>query len=216
MTDEARIAELRNEVIDAAIRDVSTMIERAKRIQFDEGEQAAISGPYKFTETKAALDALCAALREPTQAIFVEKGNEHPEEYSGVCPHGRPIGNCGDCIRAVPAPTEDIAGENARLLVMLGECSQRHHEPEAAFSHRDLIWLRVQGERMRQDRKWGGAEHDAGHSALDWAAILVRLTTEAAEDTNGYQGERAVEKIIATALAWREALARYDRERGAG
>jgi len=42
----------------------------------------------------------------------------------------------------------------------------------------EIISPRVQNmleaERIKQDAQWGGAEHDDGHSAEDWAAYILQ------------------------------------------
>lgn len=36
-----------------------------------------------------------------------------------------------------------------------------------------LSWMDIHEERMRQDAKWGGADHDDKHSGLDWQRFIV-------------------------------------------
>jgi hypothetical protein len=36
------------------------------------------------------------------------------------------------------------------------------------------IYGEIEAERERQDEKWGGPEHDDGHTSHDWVAYLAR------------------------------------------
>lgn len=38
----------------------------------------------------------------------------------------------------------------------------------------DYIFRHIAKERDRQDAKWGGPQHDAGHSNLDWVAYIAK------------------------------------------
>lgn len=39
---------------------------------------------------------------------------------------------------------------------------------------KDSIYSEITIERAKQDKQWGGAEHDAHHSSNDWVAYLTK------------------------------------------
>lgn len=68
----------------------------------------------------------------------------------------------------------------------------------------ERVLTEVACERYRQDRKWGGAGHDDGHTIDDWWDIMDRLQLEldiAAEHGNLLQIRHHLMEISATAVA---------------
>jgi hypothetical protein len=72
-------------------------------------------------------------------------------------------------------------------------------------SHQLFIFTEVAQERERQDRQWGGPEHDDEHSVLDWAQFIAKQFCLVREDANARQ--RFV-KIAALAIAAVESIDR--------
>lgn len=42
-----------------------------------------------------------------------------------------------------------------------------------------MIFQEIQAERIYQDEKWGGSEHDDQHEANDWIAFIICWTGKA-------------------------------------
>lgn len=76
----------------------------------------------------------------------------------------------------------------------------------------------VATERERQDRMWGGADHDAPHDCLNWTDILGRQYQHVIEScTYGNARDRTTElvQMLAVGHAWLEAeLRQRDRLEG--
>ena len=77
------------------------------------------------------------------------------------------------------------------------------------------IW--VHAERIRQDRKWGGWEHDSQHTTEEWIAILQERLDKLREAhrANSYEIERRAVELTAVGWALLEQLHRRAMEKAA-
>lgn len=67
------------------------------------------------------------------------------------------------------------------------------------------IYLEITDERLRQDAKWGGAEHDDGHSLHDW---LDQIEYQHEQAWYNEEPRTRLVKIAALAVAALESLDR--------
>ena len=81
---------------------------------------------------------------------------------------------------------------------------------------RDDLWYGICEERERQDRQWGGPEHDDTHSRRDWVSLICRFLGKADRHADemavdGYQ--QAMISVAALAMAAIESVDRIaDKE----
>lgn len=72
------------------------------------------------------------------------------------------------------------------------------------------ILTEIAAERVRQDMKWGGPEHDDTHTHTDWLNLIdKRLAPPASHRTPAVEYRRAMIEIAALAIA---AVASFDRK----
>ena len=68
----------------------------------------------------------------------------------------------------------------------------------------DIAFLKIEGERMRQNNRWG-YEHDSAHSDTDWLMILSRKVGNLSEAIQeGGNVEREAVQCAAVLVAWLE------------
>jgi hypothetical protein len=83
------------------------------------------------------------------------------------------------------------------------------HEPGAMWG----VYADILGERMAQDRKWGGPRHDDQHDASEWVGFIVDRASMADEAESGEKGDAEYRKrmvqIAALAVAAVESMDRY-------
>lgn len=60
---------------------------------------------------------------------------------------------------------------NRRLIVIAALCVAFLETRGHNF---DKIMLEIAHERERQNRQWGGPEHDEGHADLEWAFLIMK------------------------------------------
>jgi len=64
----------------------------------------------------------------------------------------------------------------------------------------------IRNERKKQDKKWGGIDHDDKHSSHDWVAYIVRHTGMAVHwpwDTNIFRQQMIrVAALAVAAIEW--------------
>lgn len=76
----------------------------------------------------------------------------------------------------------------------------------------DLVFAAVRAERDRQDAKYGGPQHDNGHSWADWMSFIKERVpedpTEAQETISDEDSKKALLQIAALAIAALETRAR--------
>jgi len=93
-------------------------------------------------------------------------------------------------------------------------CWQRRQElrsaPFTEPGRRTRIYEALQAERERQDKKWGGPEHDDEHTVDDWS-LFIRERTDALTSSNAPAVRRALIEIAALAVA---AIESIDRKAG--
>lgn len=63
----------------------------------------------------------------------------------------------------------------------------------------------IQDERARQDKQWGGANHDATHTFDEWIALIAKAAGKAACETDPHLFRRQMIKVAALAVAALEA-----------
>ena len=131
------------------------------------------------------------------------------EKYNCLC--GRSIcprcSNCFDLCRC-----ESVATESEKQAT-------ESRSPRAPSSDSDVfnIGYEIGLERARQDKQWGGPEHDDSHDALDWSRYIKKFLGKAencifgASDWNGY--ERNMVKVAALAVAAIQSKRRIQDER---
>ena len=73
-------------------------------------------------------------------------------------------------------------------------------------------------ERWKQDRQWGGPDHDDGHRVNDWVALITRHAGLAVEDGGDDDRSRFRRQMIRVAALAVAAIEAHDRtsERIAG
>ena len=79
------------------------------------------------------------------------------------------------------------------------------------FTTEDGVAIWIQAERKRQDRKWGGWEHDKAHTANEWFGILEeRLEKLSDAQLTGHHSDirRRVIELSAVSTAYLEQI--YD------
>ena len=77
------------------------------------------------------------------------------------------------------------------------------------MTNKDGATIWVEAERARQDRKWGGYDHDAKHTTEDWVNILheqLNKLDAALAGGNNYQIERGAVHLTAVGFAMLEQL----------
>ena len=77
------------------------------------------------------------------------------------------------------------------------------------FTSRDGAAIWVEAERKRQDRKWGGREHDAEHTDADWIELLYERLTKLEEAATGDSMDpirRRAIQLAAVSMAYLEQL----------
>ena len=81
------------------------------------------------------------------------------------------------------------------------------------LTRRDTVLAQIEGERRRQDNRWGW-DHDSKHSPGEWLAIAVKQLGAVAEAglSNG-NIEREAVQAAAVLVAWMEHMAE-GRDRG--
>ena len=86
------------------------------------------------------------------------------------------------------------------------------------FTVQDGAAIWVHAERIRQDRKWGGWEHDSQHTTEEWIAILqerLDKLREAHRANSRYAIERRAVELTAVGWALLEQLHRRAMEKAA-
>lgn len=63
------------------------------------------------------------------------------------------------------------------------------------------ILVEVEGERDRQNEKWGGPSHDAQHGPRDWAAFITEHLGKALDATRPQDYRRRMLQVAALAVA---------------
>jgi quinol monooxygenase YgiN len=74
------------------------------------------------------------------------------------------------------------------------------------------VYKDIIDERVRQDKQWGGADHDDEHLPRDWTMFIEQYTSEAwdkHDDPDAYR--KAMVKVAALAIA---AIESTDRKNG--
>jgi hypothetical protein len=72
-------------------------------------------------------------------------------------------------------------------------------------------WAEICGERMLQDKKWGGPTHDDTHTQMDWTQFIIDKVQQSimpASHGDDAEWRRRMVQIAALALA---AVQSYDR-----
>ncbi len=69
----------------------------------------------------------------------------------------------------------------------------------------------IEQERYRQDKQWGGSNHDDKHGENDWLVILMRHLGLAANDEAEEVPERFRRQLVRVAAIALAALESYDR-----
>lgn len=74
------------------------------------------------------------------------------------------------------------------------------------------ILVEISNERIRQDKKWGGPEHDDKHSQLDFAHLISQRTESMRVTAYMHQFEATREKLIQIASLAVAAIESLDRK----
>lgn len=77
---------------------------------------------------------------------------------------------------------------------------------------RAMFWVDVLAERRRQDREWGGHEHDVTHDTFDWNDYRMKQERLAASAGNRYERYERLVKLTALCLAEIEARVLFSDE----
>ena len=79
-----------------------------------------------------------------------------------------------------------------------------NHHTAPYLSKQDIAFVKIEGERMRQNNRWG-YEHDRAHSDTDWLMILSRKIGNLSEAIQeGGNVEREAVQCAAVLVAWLE------------
>ena len=73
---------------------------------------------------------------------------------------------------------------------------------------RQSIFAEIQDERARQDEKWGGPDHDDGHTSHDWIAYIVRHMGKGMYPAGPSVFRRQMIRVAALAVAAVESIDR--------
>lgn len=87
--------------------------------------------------------------------------------------------------------------------------SPRKTTPETPLALRSRIYAQVEEEREKQDREYGGSEHDDIHPREDWVGFLTLHVNRARLAAKGSTYRYQLIRVIALAVA---AIEVYDRK----
>ena len=98
----------------------------------------------------------------------------------------------------------DVGGGTNEYRDLCAGCLRRVEEALRPPKGRLRIFQELEFERVRQDRKWGGPEHDDEHSPEDWVRYIAdhnqrALAAERDGDSDGYRYQLL--RIAALAVA---------------
>jgi hypothetical protein len=66
---------------------------------------------------------------------------------------------------------------------------------------RPKVLIDIAQERMEQDKKWGGPEHDDKHGHQDWQNFIAYHTWKATQDGTSEQFRKQMVRVAALAVA---------------
>ena len=78
------------------------------------------------------------------------------------------------------------------------------------MDRRDKYFKLVEEERLRQETRWGGDQHDDDLQSYQWQEILFRKVTDANLSFYWPARRRELIQVMAVALAWIESIDRKD------
>ena len=81
-----------------------------------------------------------------------------------------------------------------------------NREPPDVITARDGVFAMIEGERMRQEKRWG-LDHDMAHTDAEWLAIALKWFGKIAEaglDELPYLLDHRVIQTAAVLVAWSE------------
>ena len=76
------------------------------------------------------------------------------------------------------------------------------------------VYDEIRDERQRQDAKWGGAEHDDGHTVEEFVGFITKHAGRAVE-TEPHEQRRQMIRVGALAVAVVEKIDRHQKRRAA-
>ena len=103
-------------------------------------------------------------------------------------------------------PKNEMAEASRYLTVMLCEDALAYLEAQPAD-----IFDEIAAERVAQDKKWGGAEHDDRHLPRDWLYFITKHAVAALVDGQGFSvihWRRQMVRVAALAIAAAESAER--------
>ncbi len=86
--------------------------------------------------------------------------------------------------------------------------------PDKTTPERMALYMEIEGERLKQDEKWGGPTHDDTKGVRDWVTYIVVYLGRAVDRNSRREGNLSISRIalVKVAALCVAALESFDRK----